>query len=125
MNLNSINKREVLSFDQFRDKVHDSDYKPLAPVNQSGDQTRSGISAIKREAAFDFAGYNDAVFAGRSNINYPGLNVRDPRTGKLTTFADLAGAEDAAGLAAGGGAEIGTELSESDNSFRLLRIFDF
>jgi hypothetical protein len=125
MNLNSVNKREILDFDQFRGKVHDSDYKPLSPENQSGDKTRSGISAIEREPAFDFAGYNDSVFAGRSNINYPGLNVRNPRTGKLTSLGDLRGAEDAAGLVSGGGVEIGTELSESDTSFKILRISDF
>ena len=37
---------------------------------------------------------------GATNINYPGLNVRNPRTGKLTSLGDLRGAEDAAGTRA-------------------------
>lgn len=123
MNINNIGKREILDFTQFRGKVHDDNFKPLSPQNQTGDNSRSGISAIKREPAFDFAGYADSVFAKRSKINYAGLNIRDPRSGKLVSPYDLGGAE----TPSGGGLEIGTELSESyiSGDFRVLRIYEF
>jgi hypothetical protein len=122
MNLNNVAKREILDFTQFRGKVHDENFKPLSPQNQTGDNSRSGISAIKREPAFDFAGYADSVFANRSKINYAGLNIRDPRSGKLSPY-DLTGI----GTPSGGGLEIGTELSESEISsdFRILRIYEY
>ena len=122
MNLNNVAKREILDFTQFRGKVHDENFKPLSPQNQTGDNSRSGISAIKREPAFDFAGYADSVFANRSKINYAGLNIRDPRSGKLAPY-DLTGV----GTPSGGGLEIGTELSVSEISsdFRILRIYEY
>ena len=123
MNLNNVSKREILDYTQFRGKVHDENYKPLSPENQDGDPSRSGISAIKREPAFDFAGYAESVFAKSSKINYAGLNIRDPRSGKLVKPYDLGGAE----APSGGGLEIGTELSESyvPGEFRILRIYEY
>ena len=111
MNLNNISKREVLDFDQFRNKVHDENFKPQ---NQNGevDPEKSGLHDIKREPAFDFVGYADSVFAGQSKIGYAGLSFRDPDTGKIVINPDAFG-----GI-------VGTEISESQN-FRIIRISEF
>ena len=76
MNLQNVSQREVLAFDQFIKKVHDNNYKPLAPSNQSqGGLEKSGLSPIKREPEYDHVGYADAYFAGTSKINIPGVRV--------------------------------------------------
>jgi hypothetical protein len=118
MNLNDVSKREVLDFEDFKKRIHDENYKPLSPQNQQGDKSRSGISAIKREPAYDFVGYADAVFAGSSSINYAGLNVRDPRSGKLVSITPMD---------SGGITHMGTEISESEDNtgFKILRISEF
>lgn len=114
MNINDVSKREVLDFDQFKGKVHDSDYKPLAPKNQEGEPGRSGLHNIKREPAFDFVGYADSVFAGVSKIGYAGLSFRDPDTGQLIMNPD-----------SGGITHMGTEISESENTTKIIRLSDF
>ena len=119
MNLNNINKREVLDFDQFRTKVHDDNFKPLAYQNQNGepDPEKSGLHDIKREPAFDFVGDADSVFAGNSKIGYAGLSFRDPDTGKIVLNPD-----------SGGITHMGTEISESENTdhcFKITRLSDF
>lgn len=77
MNLQDVSKREVLNFGQFLKKVHDCNYKPLSPSNQSeGGMEKSGLSTIKREPAYDYAGYADAVFAGQSKIDVPGVRMK-------------------------------------------------
>lgn len=114
MNLNNVAKREVLDFEQFKGKVHDSDYKPLAPKNQEGDPTRDGFHSIKREPAFDFVGYADSVFGGLSKIGYAGISFRDPDTGQLVLNPD-----------SGGITHMGTEVSESSKYSRITRLSDF
>jgi hypothetical protein len=119
MNLNNISKREVLDFDQFRTKVHDDNFKPLAYQNQNGEPNpeKSGLHDIKREPAFDFVGYADSVFGGESKIKYAGLTFRDPDTGKIVLNPD-----------SGGITHLGTELSESkisESNFRITRLSDF
>ncbi len=77
MNLQDVSKREVLNFGEFLKKVHDYNYKPLSPANQSeGGIEKSGLSQIKREPAYDYAGYADAVFAGQSKIDVPGVRMK-------------------------------------------------
>lgn len=119
MNLNDVAKRDVLDFDQFLKKVHDYNYKPLAPENQEGDPGLSGLSPIKREPAYDYAGYADSVFGKESKIGYPGISFRDPQSGKTAPFIQAGSMEM---LGQGGGAQ--SEVSESTGSFTLARLND-
>jgi hypothetical protein len=74
MNIKNVKKRNVIDFDDFLDKVHDETYKPLK--NQSNEiNPLSGLSKIKRQKAFDYAGYADSVFAGQSKIDVPGGRI--------------------------------------------------
>ena len=67
MNQQNVAKREVLDYKEFLGKVHDNTYKPLSPAHQSeGGLEKSGLSQIKREPAYDFVGYADAVFGHQS-----------------------------------------------------------
>ena len=76
MNQQNVAQREVLDFKEFLGKVHDNQYKPLAPSNQSeGGLEKSGLSQIKREPAYDFVGYADAVFNNQSKIDSPGFRI--------------------------------------------------
>ena len=76
MNIKDIKKRNILDFDDFLDKVHDETYKPLSNKNQSSEiSPLSGLSSIKRQKAFDYAGYAESVFANRSKIDVPGGRI--------------------------------------------------
>jgi hypothetical protein len=89
MNVNDVAQREILDFQHFLKKVHDNTYKPLAPANQSeGGLAKSGLHDIKREPAYDFVGYADAVFANKSKIDVPGIRVS---IGKELGMADATG----------------------------------
>jgi hypothetical protein len=119
MNLNDVSKRDILDFDKFLKKVHDNNYKPLSPENQEGDPGLSGLSTIKREPAYDYAGYADSVFGKESKIGYPGISFRDPQSGKTAPFIQAGSMEM---LGQGGGAQgVGSEVSES---FTLARLND-
>jgi hypothetical protein len=76
MNIQNVAKREVLDYKQFRSKVMDSDFKPLAPENQDPEsKDKTGLHVIKRQPAFDHIGYADAVFnPERAGISVPGYN---------------------------------------------------
>jgi hypothetical protein len=88
MNLQNIAQREVLDFGQFLKKVHDNNYKPLAPSTQSeGGLERSGLSKIKREPAYDHVGYADSVFAGKSKIDVPGVRINAGSDGEMIDAA--------------------------------------
>lgn len=74
MNIRDVKKRNIINFDDFLDKVHDENYKPIK--NQSSEiNPLSGLSNIKRQKAFDYAGYADSVFAGQSKIDVPGGRI--------------------------------------------------
>ena len=76
MNILDIKKRSILDFDKFLDKVHDENFKPLSTQNQSSEiSPLSGLSEIKRQKAFDYAGYADSVFTGSSKIDVPGGRI--------------------------------------------------
>jgi hypothetical protein len=76
MNTKDVKNRNVLSLDDFLDKVHDETYKPFSGKNQSSRiSPLSGISEIKREKAFDYAGYADSVFSHKSKIDVPGGRI--------------------------------------------------
>lgn len=79
MNIKDVAKREVLDFKAFRGKVHDETFKPLDPKNQVDSSDKTGLHKIKREPAYDFAGYADAVFGGKSGIEIPGYNEKGNR----------------------------------------------
>jgi len=79
MNIKDVSKREVLDFKAFRGKVHDEVFKPLDPKNQVDSSDKTGLNKIKREPAYDFAGYADAVFGKSSGIEVPGYNEKGNR----------------------------------------------
>ncbi len=80
MNINDVSKREILDFTQFRNKVHDDSYKPFAAENQEGGEGKTGLHKIKREPAYDWVGYADAVFSPeKAGIEVPGYNAKGDR----------------------------------------------
>ena len=79
MNIKDVSKREVLDFKEFVAKVHDEKFKPLSPKNQTDSSDKTGLHKIKREPAYDFAGYADAVFGKKSGIEVPGYNEKGNR----------------------------------------------
>jgi hypothetical protein len=86
MNIQNVSQREILDFEKFLSKVHDNTYKPLSGENQSGEiSSKSGQSEIKREPAYDYAGYADSVFGHKSKIDAPGyrINTKEDKTGMV------------------------------------------
>jgi hypothetical protein len=80
MNINDVSKRDILDFDQFRKMVHDDTYKPFAPENQEDSSDKTGLHKIKREPAYDWVGYADAVFSpDKAGIEVPGYNASGDR----------------------------------------------
>ena len=80
MNINNVAQREILDFKQFRGKVMDDTYKPFDPENQKDSYSRTGLHPIKREPAYDFVGYADAVFSpNKAGIGLPGYNAGQNR----------------------------------------------
>lgn len=113
MNINNVAQREILDFENFRKKVHDNSYKPLAPANQSeGGLEKSGLHDIKREPAYDFVGYADAVFGNRSKIDVPGVRISVTPEGGMT---------DSPGF----GTSFDVNTSESQTFTGLTRLSDF
>jgi hypothetical protein len=95
MNLEDVSKREILDFKQFRSRVMDDTFNYLAPDVQdplSGDKT--GLHTIKREPAYDWVGYANAIWSpdqagiifldndkgNRDYTNMVGLNPGDPNS---------------------------------------------
>jgi len=80
MNINDVSKREILDFKQFLGKVMDNNYKPFDPENQKDSFDRTGLHVIKREPAYDWVGYANAVFSPEdAGIEVPGYNATDGR----------------------------------------------
>lgn len=80
MNINDVSKREILDFKQFLGKVMDNNYKPFDPENQKDSFDRTGLHVIKREPAYDWVGYANAVFSPEeAGIEVPGYNATDNR----------------------------------------------
>ena len=119
MNIQNVSQREILDFSQFLKKVHDYNYKPLAPSNQSENGlSKSGLSPIKREPAYDHVGYADSVFAKNSRINVPGLRISgDSEVGGI-------GMLDASGSGSGIASMMQTSESLSV-PFSLKKLSDF
>lgn len=113
MNINNVAQREILDFENFKKKVHDNNYKPLAPANQSeGGLEKSGLHDIKREPAYDFVGYADAVFGNKSKIDVPGVRISVTPEG---------GMADSPGF----GTSFAVNTSESQTFNGLSRLSDF
>jgi hypothetical protein len=114
MNVQNVAQRELLDFSQFLKKVHDNDYKPLSPANQSeGGLAKSGQSHIKREPRYDYAGYADAVFGHQSKIDSPGYRI---------DINGKSGMMDVGGF--GNVSNMGTNESLDNESF-IKRLSDF
>jgi hypothetical protein len=80
MNISDVSKREILDFKEFLGKVMDNNYKPLDPKNQKDSFDRTGLHFIKREPAYDYVGYANAVFSPeKAGIDVPGYNATDGR----------------------------------------------
>ena len=81
MNLEDVSKREILDFKQFRSRVMDDTFKPLAPEVQdplSGSKT--GLFNIKRQPAFDYIGYANSIWSpDKAGIAVPGYNANGSR----------------------------------------------
>lgn len=113
MNINNVAQREILDFEAFRKKVHDNNYKPLSPSNQSqGGLEKSGLHDIKREPAYDYAGYADAVFGPGSKIDVPGVRI---------SVSPEGGMADSPGF----GTSFDVNTSESETFPGLTRLSDF
>ena len=94
MNLEDVSKREILDFKKFRSKVMDNTFKPLAPENQDPlSSSKTGLHKIKRQAAYDWVGYANAVFSpDKAGITFPGFNSQGNReyvNGVGVTTVDL------------------------------------
>lgn len=111
MNQNDVAKREVLEFQDFLKKVHDNTYNPFSEDNQKDSSDRTGLSNIKREPAYDYAGYADSVFGGESKIDSPGYRLK---------LGDESGIADASGQS--GIFNMGT--NESNSGFEPLKRLD-
>ena len=116
MNIQNVAQREILDFKKFLSKVHDNTYKPLSDENQSGEiSAKSGQSEIKREPAYDYAGYADSVFGNQSKIDAPGYRI-DMGLGKSSGMVDSPGI----------GGVFNMDTSESLNiDSKIARLKDF
>lgn len=124
MNLEDVSKREILDFKQFRSKVMDDTFKPLAPENQDPlSSAKTGLHKIKREPAYDWVGYANAVFSpDKAGIVFPGFNSqgdRDYVNGVGVTSVDIASPNTVFNM----------DTSESENhnpeEFKVLRLNEF
>jgi hypothetical protein len=112
MNQQDVAKREILEFQDFLKKVHDDTYKPFSKENQQDSSDKTGLHKIKREPAYDYAGYADSVFGGQSKINSPGYRLN---LGGKEGMADATGQ--------GGIFDMGTNESQSFEG--IVRLEDF
>jgi hypothetical protein len=121
MNLQDVSKREILDFKEFRSKVMDYNFKPLDPKNQDPlSKEKSGLSKIKRQPAYDYVGYANAVFSPeKAGIVFPGYNDKGNRE-----YINMAGINPG-----DPNSVFNMDTSESQNfdsgDFYLLRIEDF
>ena len=122
MNLEDVSKREVLDFKQFRSRVMDDTFNYLAPEVQdplSGDKT--GLHTIKREPAYDWVGYANAIWSpDKAGIILPGNGAEGNRD--YTTADGLTSAQMPNSV-------FNMDTSESENhdseGFKILRLEDF
>ncbi len=121
MNLEDVSKREVLDFKQSRSRVMDDTFYALAPEVQdplSADKT--GLHTIKREPAYDWVGYANAVWSpDQAGIIFPGYNDKGNRD--YTNMVGLNPGDP--------NTVFNMDTNESENSdsegFQVLRLEDF
>jgi len=121
MNLEDVSKREILDFKQFRSRVMDDTFNYLAPDVQdplSGDKT--GLHTIKREPAYDWVGYANAIWSpDEAGIIFPGYNDKGNRD--YTNMVGLNPGDP--------NTVFNMDTSESENhdseGFEILRLEDF
>lgn len=121
MNLEDVSRREILDFNQFRSRVMDDTFKPLAPeVQDPLSSSKTGLHKIKRESAYDWVGYANAIWSPEeAGIVFPGYNDKGNRN-----YTNMVG------LNPGDPNSITLmDTSESENfdsdSFKMLKIEDF
>ena len=122
MNLEDVSKREVLDFKQFRSRVMDDTFNYLAPDVQdplSGDKT--GLHTIKREPAYDWVGYANAIWSpDQAGIIVPGNGAKGDRD--YTTQGGEMNIDQPNSV-------FNMDTSESENhdseEFKILRLEDF
>lgn len=81
MNLEDVSKREVLDYKQFRSRVMDDTFNALAPeVQDPLSSSKTGLHTIKREPAYDYVGYANAIWSpDEGGITFPGYNDKGNR----------------------------------------------
>lgn len=72
MNQKNVKKREILSYKDFLKVSQD----PWNPKNLSKED-RTGLHKITPESAYNYVGYNDAVFKNISKIDIPGYGATE------------------------------------------------
>lgn len=72
MNQKNVKKREILDYKEFLKVSSD----PWNPKNLSKED-RTGFHKITPESAYDFVGYNDAIFKHTSKIDFPGYGATE------------------------------------------------
>jgi hypothetical protein len=120
MNINDVSKREILDFKQFLGKVMDNNYKPFDPENQKDSFDRTGLHVIKREPAYDWVGYANAIWSpDQAGIIFPGYNDKGNRD--YTNMVGLNPGDP--------NSVFNMDTSESENhdskGFQILRLEDF
>ena len=118
MNLEDVSKREVLDFKQFRSRVMDDTFKYLAPdVQDPLSSDKTGLHTIKREPAYDWVGYANAIWSpDQAGIIVPGNGAKGDRD--YTTIDGITSAQMPNSI---------TNESENSDSegFKVLRLEDF
>ena len=82
MNLEDVSKREILDFKQFRSRVMDDTFNFLDPkVQDPLSSVKSGLHSIKRQPAYDYVGYANAIWSpDKAGIAVPGYNSDGERS---------------------------------------------
>lgn len=122
MNLEDVSKREILDFKQFRSRVMDDTFYYLAPdVQDPLSSSKTGLHTIKREPAYDWVGYANAIWSpDQAGIILPGNGAEGNRD--YTTADGLTSAQ-----MPNSAFNMNTSESEDNDSdgFELLRLEDF
>jgi hypothetical protein len=119
MNLADVSKRELLDFKQFRSRVMDDQFNFLDPkVQDPASADKTGLFNIKRQPAFDYIGYANAIWSpDKAGISVPGYNTDGDRS-----------YVNGVGFVPQQNATFKTNESnelENSNEFRILKIEDF
>jgi len=128
MNLEDVSKREILDFKQFRSRVMDDTFKALDPsVQDPLSSSKTGLHKIKREPAYDWVGYANAIWSpNQAGITFPGYNDKGRRD-----YTNMVGINlgDPNSITSMDTTEIDFAANESrtfdSDEFKVLRLRDF